>query len=195
MTGHRFVSMAMAWIFFSAPLAVCGQEVSDPTRTKVAVMKHPKTGKPYVAILPEGETPKDALIFPSGSAAEEAGKVSRPDYRMLDWKVKNGEIPYSGPTSDRTKVYVLAATLATVGVVSGTAVALSVPAATAATTATTASGAGAGVYAAAGTAIAAGAVSTAMVQSRPDPNKDDFDHTSESKKISIDEALSQTKKG
>lgn len=183
MKSKGTLAAGLAFIFFASASGFCLEDVSDPTHTKVAVMKHPKTGKPYVALLPENEMPEDALVFPAAGAAGGPGKsVSRPDYRMLDWKIKSGEIPYDGPVSDRKKVYILAATLATIGVASGTAAAFAIPAT--ATTASTAGG-GAGVYAAAGTALTAGTVSTALIQSRPDPKQDDFDHISQSKTAGI----------
>jgi hypothetical protein len=176
----KMLGAALAAVLLtSSPFSFCAGEVHDPTRTKVAVMPHPRTGRPYVAILPEENNPGQAVIF----AADAAGgisetAVSRPDYRMLDWKIKDGEIPYDGPVSDRKKVYILAATLATVGVAGGIAASFAVPA-TAAGAAT--GGAGAGIYAGAGTALTAGTVSTALIQTRPDPRKDDFEHIAESK--------------
>ena len=66
----------------------------------------------------------------------------RPDYRLLELDVKSGEIPYSGPVSSRTKVYVLAGALAAGGIVG--AAAMSVAAAGAAPSAAGAAGLGAG---------------------------------------------------
>ncbi|MBN1687537.1 MAG: hypothetical protein JW893_00395 [Candidatus Omnitrophica bacterium] len=142
------------------PLPTYTSEVLPETETEVLVREHPKTGKPYISIVsvydPEGGNLfKDSL----------KGGV-RPDYRLLDRTTKPGEIPYEGPVSDRTKVYVLAASLATLGAV-GSAV---VP--VAATTGSAAGGAGA--YAAAGAAVSAGTVSTAWLKTRPDPEKDDY---------------------
>jgi hypothetical protein len=165
----------------AVPASVNGDlEIKDPTHTCVAVKKHPKTGKPYVTILPENVSSGDAEIISASRAASPQPTPARPDYRMLDWKVKNGAIPYDGPSSNRTKVYVFAASIATLGVVSGAAV-LAVAPATAA--ATGASASGAGIYAAGGAAVTAGTVSTALIQTKPDGKQDDYDHYSESKEI------------
>ncbi|MFA6601008.1 MAG: hypothetical protein WC352_07615 [Candidatus Omnitrophota bacterium] len=152
-------------------------EITDPTHTRVAVKKHPKTGRPYVTILPGNAPVEDAVVFDPRPADTAQDPVARPDYRLLDWKRKDGEIPYEGPSSDRTKVYVLAATLATVGVVSGVAVIAAAPAAAAGAS----GGAGAGVYAAGGAAVAAGTVSTALEAGRPDPSDKNYDHWWQSK--------------
>ena len=84
------------------------------TNTDVKVRNHPLTGIPYVGIVSKTAPGAGNILFP------EYKKVSRPDYRMLDCKMKSGEIPYDGPTSNRTKVYVFAASLATAGVLGGT---------------------------------------------------------------------------
>ncbi|MDD5218694.1 MAG: hypothetical protein PHN49_10885 [Candidatus Omnitrophica bacterium] len=147
-------------------------EVLQETSTKVAVKVNPKTGKSYVSIVGA-----DAVL-PAHAVVIDGKLAQRPDYRMLDPKMKPGDVPYEGPYSNRTKVYVLAATLATVGTVSGIAAASAIPATTAATSA--AGAGGAGVYAAGGAAVATGTVSTAWLASRPKPNDEDFRRGSES---------------
>ena len=146
-------------------------EVIEETGTRVIVREHPKTGRPYVSIVSsQGEIPPD--IF-TGQR-----KYSRPDYRMLDPKIKSGQIPYEGPSSDRKKIYLFAATLATLGTASGAAVIASAPAATGA-----AASGGAGAYLAGGTAVVAGSTVAAHAVTRNDPKKDDFKHRSKSRLV------------
>lgn len=109
-----------------------------------------------------------------------AREIKRPDYRMLDYRTKPGEIPYEGPSNDRTKIYVFAATIATLGVVSGAA--LGAVAASSAAAGGASSG-GAGLVAA-GTALSAGTVSAALTSSQPDPNRDSYTHESKSEVLS-----------
>jgi len=166
-----------AHILFGAPhvsFAVEVTEVLPQTRTQVIVREHPKTGESYVSII------SSDIRDPVDPFTNQREKYARPDYRYLDHRIKKGEIDYDGPTSDRTKVYVLAATLATVGVVSGVAIIAAAPAATGAGAA-----GGAGVLAGVGVGVAAGTVSTAMLQSRPDPEQDDYEH------ISVSQLLEQ----
>jgi len=147
-------------------------EVIEETSTKVAVKVNPKTGKSYVSIVGA-----DAVL-PAHAVVIDGKLAQRPDYRLLDPKIKSGEISYEGPYSNRTKVYVLAVALATAGTVSSIAAASAIPATTAATSA--AGAGGAGVYAAGGAAVATGTVSTAWLASRPKPNDEDFRRGSES---------------
>jgi len=148
-----------------------GSEVFEETPTKVAVRNHPKTGKAYVSIVDEG------LAVERVPLTDRELDPERPDYRMLDPKIKAGEIPYHGPVSDRKKVYLLAAGLATAGTVSSFAAAAAIPAA--ASSGASAAG-GAGAYAAAGTAVTAGTVSTVWLKTQPDPDGDDYQRRSES---------------
>ena len=95
---------------------------------------------------------------------------------MLDPHVTPKMAGYDGPVSDRTKVYVLAGTLAAAGVAAYTAL----PAAAAGGSAA----GGAGLYAAAGGAVTAGTLSTHWAMTRSD-GPDDFTHTSLSREIPI----------
>lgn len=143
-------------------------EVIEETQTQVIVREHPKTGRPYISIVPR-EIPPDPF-----SGRRE--KFSRPDYRMLNPRVKAKDIPYDGPYSDRKKVYLLAASLAAVGTAGGVAGLAAAPAAAAGTGA--AGGAGAyltGAGAVAGTAAAASVYATTR------SSEDNFIHRSESK--------------
>lgn len=155
-------------LIYSVPLQA--SEVIEETPTQVIIREHPKTGQPYVAIVPLSEkNPKDPFTGQK--------KFSRPDYRMLDPKIKKGPIPYDGPYSSRKKVYILAATLAAVGTAGGVAGLATAPAATGAA----ASGGGAGAYFAGGTAVAAGSAAAVTVAARSNPKDDNYIHRSESK--------------
>lgn len=158
-------------IFLSVPSGFA-DEVVPQTSTHVVVRDHPKTGKAYVSVTEKGKENVNPLA---------AGKYKkRPDYRMLDPKVKSGEIPYEGPVSDRKKVYAFAAGLAAVGVAGGAAVSL----AAASAPATAGSAGGAGAFGAAGVGVIAGTAGILQAKTSPDPNKpDDFTHTSESKSL------------
>ncbi len=142
-------------------------EVFQETNSQVIVREHPKTGKPYVVIAPAGMTSETAF-FPSSK------KFSRPDYRMLDPKVKSGQIPYDGPYSDSKRIYIFAATMATLGA-GGLAGAAALPA-----TGTAAATGGAG-YLTAGGAVAAG--TTVAVVSASNSKTDDFIQSSKSESI------------
>ncbi len=83
---------------------------APPPESGVAVKAHPRTGRPYASIVAPGEAPE---------AASPVRPLERPDYRYLH--AGRGEVAYQGPSSDRTKVYVLAGTLATAGVAAGMA--------------------------------------------------------------------------
>ncbi len=149
----RIFFLSFLWIL--APVSFSASVVMEETPTQVIVREHPRTGKPYVSIVSnQGLVPSDPLQKLQGA------HYSRPDYRMLDPKIKSGKIPYEGPVIDRKKVYILAASLATVGVAGGTAIAAAAPAASAAAAG---SGAGAGAYAAAGAAVAGGTISASVL--------------------------------
>lgn len=141
-----FVLIASVCLFSSLSF---GQEfpneVINIQSPAVVVRVHPKTGRPYVAIT----EPEARMQNPLGGFSK---PVKRPDYRMLEKDVKPKETGYEGPSSDRKKVYIFAASIAASGVASGTAI-LAAPAAAAAGTG---SGTGAAVFAGAGTAVAAG---------------------------------------
>ncbi|MSR77187.1 MAG: hypothetical protein EXS63_03025 [Candidatus Omnitrophica bacterium] len=159
----KLVSLLVACFFVPVVFA---SEVPDLTRTDVRIRMNPKTGKPFVSIV-NGDAPDSRRIFYGNMK-----KYSRPDYRMLDYHMKSGQIPYDGPSSSAKKVYAFAATMATAGVLAGTLI----PVTAAAGAASAGSAAG---YGAAGTGLTAGVVSTAWLKSRTDPHQDDFKHDSE----------------
>lgn len=166
-----------ALMIFSFTLPVYAQtEVITETTSTVIVREHPRTGKPYAVITGNPESAGPFAQLPVLTK-------SRPDYRMLDPKIKRGTIPYMGPVSDRKKVYAFAATLATLGAAGGTAIIAAAPAATGAG----ASG-GAGAYALAGTGVASGAISSSWLKTRPDPDKDKIEHGFESRQIQPEES-------
>lgn len=166
----RAASAALVFCFFGGQVLTAAEEVKDPTNTQIIVRQHPKTGKPYVSIVPSGEVPKD----PFTGALK---KYARPDYRMLDPHFKSGDIPYNGPVSDRKKVYLFVASLMTVGTVGG---AIGIAAAPVA--AGTAAG-GAGAYVGAGAAVAGTATAASLLASKKRPWDDDYKHTSESELV------------
>ncbi len=146
-------------------------EVIEETHTQVVVREHPKTGKPYVSIVASDRPlAEDPFV-------NQRKKTSRPNYRMLDPNVKPGEIPYDGPYSSSAKIYVFAATLATLGVAGGAIGMAAIPA--------SAGGAasGGGAYLAAGSAVAAGTAGAVAIKTRPNPNQDDFTLISKSKSL------------
>jgi len=168
--------MRRVWIFLMSSFLIfqpglkAENEVLPETKTRIIVREHVKTSESYVSIVStEKEKPENPLGPPQK-------KILRPDYRMLDPDARSGEIPYEGPVSDSTKVYLFAASIATLGVVG----ALAAPVAAAG--AGTAAG-GAGAFAGAGTAVGVGSLSAAFLTSRPDPNHDNFIHESASQLI------------
>lgn len=162
-------------LLLSAP-ALRADEVFEETHTKVAVRNHPRTGKPFVSIAPELN---DANPF------GETKMAKRPDYRMLDPKIKPKDVGYEGPVSDRKKVYIFAASLATVGTVGGTAIIAAAPAATGAGAA-----GGAGIYGAAGTAVVAGTAAGTIRATRTDSDMErvNFKHAAEAKELETSKA-------
>ncbi len=137
-------------------------------KTRVIIREHPKTGKSYVSIIStETSEPPDPFTG-------QRGRVIRPDYRLLDSKIKSGAIPYEGPVSDKTKIYIFAASLMTLGAVSGALVLAAAPAATGA-----AASGGAGAYLAGGTAVVAGSAAAVGIATAPDKNKEDYEHKSQ----------------
>lgn len=158
-------------VFLLAAANLFASEVIEETHTQVIVREHPKTGRPYVCIV-SSEVPAPPGPF------EGQKSYSVPDYRLLDPKVKARDIPYHGPFSDRTKIYVLAASLATVGTVGGTAIIAAAPAATGA-----AASGGAGAYLAGGAAVAAGSAAEYAVATHSDPKKENYVQRSESELV------------
>lgn len=163
------VYLLFSFVVFSAHAS----EVIQETPTRVIVREHPKTGKPYVSIVPAGFSLEGGPFGTPGSIAK------RPDYRMLDPRVKSGAIPYEGPYSDATKVYLFAATLATLGTVGGAVGMALVPA--------TGSGvaAGGGAYLAAGAATAAGSAAATVVSTDSDGKSDNFVQTSQARSKTV----------
>lgn len=160
-----------ALVFFLAAANLSASEIIEETRTQVIVREHPKTGRSYVSIV-SSEVPA-----PPGPFAGQKS-YSVPDYRLLDPKVKAKDIPYDGPYSNRTKIYILAASLATVGTVGGTAIIAAAPAATGA-----AASGGAGAYLAGGGAVIAGSAAEYAVATHRDPKKENYVQRSESELI------------
>ncbi|MFC1808918.1 hypothetical protein ACFL3D_02195 [Candidatus Omnitrophota bacterium] len=151
-------------------------EVVIVSDARVSVRVHPRTGEEYVSIHPvEQELPR----YDFQTHGE---KYSRPDYEMLSHTTKSGDVYYDGPVSDRTKVYVLAATLAASGIAAGAVAQAGVAAA--ATTASTAS-AGAGAYATAGAVLMGISIGTPLIRAQPDPHRDDFIHESRVKVLDV----------
>lgn len=176
MTAKQEVTILALILFMVCP-ARASEELRDMTQTQVIVRQHPKTGKPYVSIVPDGVIPRDP--FTGMERAYE--RPNRPDYRMLDPRFKSGDIPYDGPVSDRKKIYVFAATLMTVGTVGG-----AVGIATAPAAAGTAAG-GAGAYVGAGAAVAGTATAASFAASRKRPGDEDFQHLSSSELVKQNE--------
>ena len=171
------LSTILLILFFLSPLY--GSEVIEDTHTRVVVREHPKTGKPYVSIV-SADKPLSEDPF-----AGMRGKMSRPNYRMLDPKVKPGEIPYEGPYSSSTKIYVFAATLATLGVAGGAIGMAAIPA----SAATTGAASGGAAYVAAGSAVAVGTVAATEIATRPNPKGDDFVQVSKSKSVETKDGM------
>lgn len=143
-------------------------EVIQGTHTRVIVREHPKTGKPYVSIISPDINPAEDPFTKQRAA------YSRPDYRMLDPRMKSGEIPYDGPYSSSKKVYIFAATLATLGTVGGAIGLATVPLASGG------AAAGGGAYLAAGGAVVAGTATGAVIANKSNPQNDDFTQISKS---------------
>ncbi|MBI3307589.1 MAG: hypothetical protein HYZ84_07285 [Candidatus Omnitrophica bacterium] len=141
-------------------------EVLPKTNTRVAVREHPKTGEPYVAII-------SAAGDDRGGPFAGMKKISRPDYRMLDPKIKSGTIPYEGPVSSRKKVYVFAASIAALGI--GGATLIPVAPVTGAGAAS-----GAGAYAAAGAGVASGTAGAVAISMKENKKQEDYTHTAKS---------------
>ena len=165
----KFVSAL--FIFTFAVSSLYASEVIEDTHTQVVVREHPKTGKPYVSIVSRDKPLTDDPF------AKAQSKFSRPDYHMLDPKIKSGQIPYDGPYSSSKKIYIFAATLATLGA-GGMIGAAALPAAS-----TGAAASGGGAYLAAGSAVAAGTAGTVAIQTRSNPNQDNFIQISKSKAV------------
>lgn len=163
-----FVILVLSLVF-SLPGFTQTDEVLGERKARVVIRNHPKTGRPYVSIV-SAETPLAPESF------EEPPSLVRPDYRLLDPKVKSGEIPYAGPVTDRKKVYILAAALAGLGVAGGVA-GLSVAASSAGGSAS-----GAGAYAG-GAALTGSGSAAAALKARTDDSADEFSRAAESHEL------------
>lgn len=175
MRKNKKIPIILLVMIFLSPQGFCQElpnEVVKIQSPEVAVRVHPKTGRPYVVITHQEAV---GLQNPLGSFTK---AVKRPDYRMLEKNVKPKEVGYEGPSSDRKKVYVFAASIAAAGLASGTAV-LAAPAA--ATTA--ANGSGAAVFAGAGTAVAAGTVAVTADALRVKPQDGNYTRESVSQEL------------
>ena len=126
-------------------------EVLIKTQTKVVVREHPKTGDSYVSIISLDEAPRQDLL------STEDVPYPRPDYKMLESEVKARDVEYEGPYSSRKKVYILAGSLAAMGVAGGLLPVTSVSGAAA-------GGSGLAAGASAGVATASGATAMAMMR-------------------------------
>ena len=156
-------------------------EVMEETSTMVVIREHPRTGRPYVSITSLEAGARDPF-------EGQRRRYGRPDYRMLDPKMKSGKVPYDGPYSDKKKIYLFAASVATLGTVSGAAVMAAAPAATG-----TAASGGAGAYLAGGTAVVAGSAATAEIAMKPDTKKGNYTLRAESR-LAEPEEKTQDKK-
>lgn len=165
----RGIRIAFCLLVFSPIQNTFASEVLEQTQTQAVVRNHPRTDEPYVSIV----SPDRLNVDPFAGNRK---SYLRPDYRMLDPKIKSGMIPYNGPYSNRKKVYIFAASLAAVGTVGGTAIIAAAPAATG-----TAASGGAGAYLAGGAAVAAESAAEYAIAAKPDPKKDIYTQRSESK--------------
>ena len=152
----------MAMLIHSWTWPLYASEVIEESHARVLVREHPKTGKPYVSIVPGGlESPPDPF-------QNLRTRLNRPDYRMLDPKVKSGTIPYDGPYSSSAKVYIFAASLATLGTVGGAVGMAVLPASTGG------AASGGGAYLASGAAVAVGAAAGTHAMTAGNSKQDDF---------------------
>ena len=165
-------SVTLAAISGISPCSFADEIISQ-TPTEVIVREHPQTGKPFVSVIDQG---KGSEVRPWRAVSK---KYSRPDYKMLNHRIKKGEYSYDGPVSDRKKVYILAASLTAVGVTA----AVVGPAIAPAAASTGGASGGAGAFAAGGATVLSGTAGAVSYKSRPDPERDFFSQTSESKAI------------
>ena len=149
-------------------ISLSASEVIEDTHTNVIMREHPKTGRPYVSIV------SSDVPVPEDPFAKFRQISKRPDYRMLDPKVKPGEIPYEGPYSDSKKIYIFAATLAALGTAGGAIGLAAIPVSTGA------AASGGGAYLGAGSAVAVGSAAGVVVKTNVSSKQDDFVQTSKS---------------
>lgn len=155
---NRIIPMILSIMLITPP--VFSSEVIPETNTKVIVREHSKTGEPYVSIISLDEPQRNDLL------SKEDIPYPRPDYRMLEKGVSPKDVGYEGPYSSKKKIYILAASLATIGTVGAVAGAAAFPAA--ASTGAAGSAAGPGIGAAVSGLGTAGAVKLASGSDLPD---------------------------
>ena len=150
-------------------LCACGSsalanEVLVDTGTEVIIRDAKKGRHPlcFRLFLKNHPVPRDPIYHKRRA-------YSRPDYRYLDHKLPKGSIEYDGPSNSRKKVYIFAATIATLGVTS----AVMIP-----VTATAAGGSAAGPAVGAIATGLTSAVVTAKIQN-PHTSKD-YERSSDS---------------
>lgn len=172
-SSRFFLILVLTWgvSLATIPGISLADEIISQTPTEVIVREHSQTGKLFVSIVDQG---KGSEVRPWREVSK---KYSRPDYRMLDHRVKKGEYSYDGPVSDRKKVYILAASLTAAGVTA----AVVGPAIAPAAASTGGASGGAGAFALGGGAVISGTAGAVSYKSRPDPERDFFLQTSESK--------------
>ena len=166
------MTMSLAVCMFCS-LNLFANEVNVENQTSVVVHEHPQTGRPYLCIVKAGTPPRKIFYGPRK-------KFKKPNYRLLDPHVSPKEAGYDGPSSDRTKIYVLAGALAAGGVAAYAALPVS---ATAGLPAGSLAG-GAALYAGAGAAVTTGTLSLHWAMTQTD-RPDDFTHRSVSKSLSF----------
>jgi len=169
MAGRSCVRTAMTLILVMtlaagpACAAEAENEVIQESDIKVFIREHPQTGKPFVSLRQEDD-PQDLF---KGFVKREF----RPDYKMLDARTKSGDVPYDGPTSDRKKVYIFAASMITLGVAGGIVTA-AMPAGAAASGA----GGGTGLLGAGAVTLATGTAGTVALKSHLAPGEENYIH-------------------
>ncbi len=153
----------MTVLMCASTVCATESELIPASPAKVFMREHPQTGKPFVS-LRVGDKSQDLF---KGFTKREV----RPDYKMLDAKIKSGAIPYDGPVSDRKKVYIFAATMMTLGVAGGVVTA-AMPAGAAAAGASGGTGLlGAGALATVGTTVG-----TVALKSHLSPGEENYIH-------------------
>lgn len=168
MAGRDRVKKAAAWalivilLFFPGKGMASDNEVLGEGNAKVFIRQHPQTGKDFVSL----RTASDAKDLFKGFVKREV----RPDYKMLDADAKG--VPYDGPVSDRTKVYVFAATLITLGA-AGAVVTAAIPAGAAAAGA---GSGGAGLLGAGTLAVVGGTAGEIALKSHLAPGEENYVH-------------------
>jgi len=166
-----FWAMMLVLMMGSSVFAEEITEVVDTTYTQVIVREHPKTQKSYISITDSTEAPENPF-------SQFNNQYARPDYRMLDPKLKKGDYEYEGPYSNRTKVYIFGASLIAVGLTGATAGIALAPATGAAST-------GGGAYLAAGAAVAAAEGLAIHQLTKVRPEDENFIHESETQFLEL----------